>query len=69
MVVNAYVSGRWRGNLLDLLEPGFSPAFRPSFIDNGAFPEDWFEKTGRCGRECTGCGYCEGVFREVCKCL
>ena len=69
MVVKAYVVGRWQGNLLDLLEPGFSPAFRPSFIDNAAFPEGWFEKTGHCERECTGCGYCERVFREVCKCL
>ena len=67
MVVNAYVGGSWRGNLLDLLEPGFSPAFRPSFVDNAAFPPDWFERTGRCGRECTGCGYCEKVFDDVCK--
>ena len=69
MVMNAYVGGSWRGNLLDLLEPGFSPAFRPSFIDNAAFPSDWFERTGRCARECSNCGYCEKVFGRVCRCL
>ena len=65
LVVDAYVRGSFRGNLLDLLEPGFSPAFRPQVIDNAAFPPDWFERSGRCGRECTGCGYCERVWAAV----
>ncbi len=34
---------------------------------NAAFPPDWFEKTGACPRECTGCGYCERVFETVCR--
>ena len=65
LVVDAYVRGRFRGNLLDLLEPGFSPAFRPTAIDNAAFPPDWFERTGACTRGCTDCGYCEKVFADV----
>ena len=65
MVIEAYARGAFRGNLLDLLEPGFSPAFRPAFIDNAAFPPDWFDRTGACPRECTGCGYCEQVFVRV----
>lgn len=65
MVVDAYVRGEYRGNLLDLLEPGFSPAFRPRFIDNAAFPADWFEKSGSCARGCTECGYCEKVWKTV----
>lgn len=65
MVVDAYVRGEYRGNLLDLLEPGFSPAFRPRFIDNAAFPSDWFEKSGACVRGCTGCGYCDRIFDSV----
>ena len=59
MVISAYERGTFEGNLLDLFEPGFSPAFFPKFIDNSAFPADWFDRTSACVRECTECGYCE----------
>ena len=65
MVMSAYERGRFEGDLLDLLEPGFSPAFRPRFIDNTAFPPGWSERTGSCARECTACGYCDSVFDKV----
>ena len=65
MVISAYERGRFEGNLLDLFEPGFSPAFYPQFIDNAAFPSDWFERTSVCSRECSGCGYCEDVWKQV----
>jgi len=65
MVVSAYERGRFEGNLLDLLEPGFSPAFYPHFIDNAAFPPDWFEKTSACAPECADCGYCDRVFDGI----
>ena len=65
MVISAYERGCFEGNLLDLFEPGFSPAFFPTFIDNAAFPSDWFERTSACVRECTECGYCEETCRKV----
>ena len=65
MVTEAYVRGEFRGNLLDLLEPGFAPAFCPHSVDNAAFPPDWFERTSACPRECTDCGYCERTWRAV----
>lgn len=67
MVMTAYESGRFEGNLIDLFEPGFSPAFFPHFIDNTAFPSDWFEKTSVCRHECASCGYCERVCASVLK--
>ena len=67
MVISAYARGSFDGNLLDLFEPGFSPAFFPRFIDNAAFPADWFERTSACARECTECGYCDAVFQGVCQ--
>ena len=67
MVISAYERGAFEGNLLDLFEPGFSPAFFPNFVDNAAFPPDWFEKTSACRRECTECGYCEKVLAECMK--
>ena len=65
MVISAYERGSFEGNLLDLFEPGFSPAFFPNFIDNAAFPPDWFEKTSACPRECALCGYCDDALRQV----
>ena len=67
MVISAYERGAFEGNLLDLFEPGFSPAFFPNFIDNAAFPSGWFERTSACARECAECGYCENTLRQVMK--
>jgi hypothetical protein len=58
MVIAAYVRGRHHGNLLDLMEPGFSPAIAPAVIDNDRIPADFFERTSRCDRSCDRCGYC-----------
>lgn len=65
LVVDAYVSHSFRGNIADLMEPGFSPALYQHGImglSNSAFPSDWAAKVGHCDRECTECGYCEKVF-------
>ena len=66
-VLSAYTRRQWRGNLLDLFEPGYGPAFAPSIIDNQAFPEDWFAVTSTCDRQCHKCGYCAGVLEMVLK--
>jgi collagenase-like PrtC family protease len=64
-VLDAYTKGRFRGNLLDLMEPGFGPAFAPAIIDNTRFPEDWFERTSTCDRRCHACEYCAEVLEQV----
>ncbi len=64
-VIDAYVNRRFRGNLLDLMEPGFGPAFAPSVIDNTRFPDDWFERTSTCDRRCHACDYCALVLERV----
>ena len=67
MVVAAYASGRFDGNLLDLLEPGFAPAFAQRVIDNTAFPPDWAERMGNCPGDCEACAYCLDVLAQVLK--
>ena len=67
MVIAAYAARSFRGNLLDLLEPGFSPAFFPNYIDNTAFPEDWAKQTSPCTGDCGGCSYCDRVLKQVLK--
>lgn len=64
-VIGAYIRRRWGGNLLDLMEPGFSPAFAPWVIDNWRFPEDWFTRTSRCSGRCHQCGYCAEVLEQT----
>ncbi len=58
MVVDAYARGSYIGNLLDLCEPGFGPAFAPYIVDNHALPDDFFAVTSTCSRECHKCDYC-----------
>ncbi len=67
MVLNAYSTASFRGNLLDLLEPGFSALLVPMFIDNEAFPDNWFEHTATCGHRCEACSYCKDILGQVLK--
>lgn len=64
-VIAAYVAGRYQGNLLDLFEPGYGPAFAPYIVDNTRFPDDWFAQTSTCDRQCHRCGYCADVLETV----
>ena len=65
MVIDAYAKAEYRGNLLDLFEPGFGPALAPYVMDNDKFPEDWFEKTSHCNKKCEQCNYCQSILRQV----
>lgn len=65
MVIDAYTKGAYSGNLLDLFEPGFGPAFAPYILDNGKFPKDWFEKSATCSKQCRNCNYCQTVLEKI----
>jgi len=65
MVIRAYATRKFLGNLADLCEPGFGPALHPWIIDNTKFPADWFERTNSCKGRCEGCSYCESVLEKV----
>lgn len=65
VVVDAYAKRRYHGNLADLFEPGHGPLFAPWVVDNDRFPEDWYEKTTACHKDCTRCNYCESVRKQV----
>ncbi len=65
MVIGAYASGHFDGNLADLLEPGFSGEFYPYVVDNTRFPADWWQTAGACAVNCTHCGKCEAVAKQV----
>ncbi|OGV33511.1 MAG: hypothetical protein A2020_10460 [Lentisphaerae bacterium GWF2_45_14] len=67
MVIGAYANQSFSGNLLDLFEPGFSSAFSPYYIDNKSFPDDFFEKTSTCSKNCEICKYCADALEKVIK--
>ncbi len=41
LVIAAYARRSFSGNVLDLLEPGFSDLLYPSILRNEEFPDDW----------------------------
>lgn len=57
-VVMAYARGRFRGNMLDLTEPSYSRRFMAHILDAEKFPDDWFQRTSSCRRNCESCTYC-----------
>ncbi|MBM4080946.1 MAG: hypothetical protein FJ278_14675 [Planctomycetes bacterium] len=65
MVIEAYVRGRYSGNLPNLLEPGHGPLFAPYAMDNTRFPADWFDRVTSCDKRCHACAYCAGVLKQV----
>lgn len=51
------------------LRAGILAGVFPRFIDNAAFPSDWFDRTSACPGDCADCGYCGRVFGGVLKWL
>ncbi|MDO4573723.1 MAG: hypothetical protein Q4D98_00755 [Planctomycetia bacterium] len=64
-VVEAYATGHFSGNVLDLTEPAHSGSFYPLILDNTRFPEDFGNRTGHCGGKCVDCDFCETTFSTV----
>ncbi len=64
-VIAAYATGRFRGNLLDLLEPGHGEAFSGYAIDASRLPEDFFERVTSCGGRCWQCRWCAEVLVQA----
>ena len=69
LILKAYTSGGFDGDLLLLLDPGFSFFIRPNIFDNKAFPKEWSEGkiAGLCAADCTHCGKCTEVLKRVFK--
>lgn len=65
MVIGAYARGWYAGNLLDLFEPSYSPAFAPFVVDSAKIPADFWEHTVACNKNCHQCNYCEKVMNKA----
>ena len=68
LVLAAYCSGRFDGNVLDLTEPCISQAFAPQILDNRLL--DGVELPGSCcDRECGDCRKCEEILKKAVRSL
>ena len=65
MVIGAYARRMYSGNLLDLFEPGFAPAFMPYVIDSSKIPDNFWERTTKCNKKCESCTYCNEVLNKA----
>lgn len=65
MVIGAYARRRYFGNLLDLFEPGFGPAFEPYAVDSSKIPDDFWNVTTACNKDCEHCNYCKTVLDQA----
>ena len=62
MILGAYCSGNFDGNLLDLTEPCYAEKFAPKILDNRSL--DGVELPGSCGSNCINCGKCREILEK-----
>ena len=69
LILKAYTSGSYDGDLFLLLDFPFSALSRPVMLDNKAFPQEWSggKIAGLCANDCTHCGKCAEVLDLVLK--
>ena len=63
MVVAAYTSGRFDGNVFNLTEPCFAGVAAPYILDNRRLCAD--DLPGACADDCRHCGKCEKVLEKA----
>lgn len=55
--IDAYVAGKYDGNLLDLMDAMGDLSDRVH-VDNRALPDDYMERVAACIKDCGTCGWC-----------
>ena len=65
-VLSAYVGHRYRGSVMELLEPNHSGIFYPNYIENANFDGNFGAHVMHCDKNCEACGFCADVMRRAC---
>lgn len=65
-VLKAYLGQRYRGSVMELLEPNHSGAFYPDYIENANFDEAFAGHVMTCDKHCETCSFCADVMRRAC---
>lgn len=65
-VLNAYLNRKYRGSVMELLEPDHSGILYPDYIENSNFDADFATHVMNCNKNCEDCHFCEKVMRRAC---
>jgi hypothetical protein len=65
-VLNAYLNRKYRGSVMELLEPDHSGILYPDYIENANFDTDFAACVASCNKKCEDCHFCEEVMRRAC---
>ena len=65
-ILHAYVGKRYRGSVMELLEPNHSGVFYPNYIENANFDENFASHVMNCHKNCKECSFCANVVRRAC---
>ncbi|GEM_PF-122155 len=67
LVLKAYTSRDYDGDLNKIIDPGFHDSLNPYIFSNKLFPKEWSEGkiAGSCANNCTHCGKCTEVLNKV----
>ena len=65
-VLRAYVEGRYRGSVMELLEPNHSGAFYPQYVENSAIPCDFAAQFAFCNSNSERQKICDSAMKAAC---
>ena len=65
-ILKAYIEGRYRGSIMELLEPNHSGIFYPYYIENAKFCKDFALHVMNCNKNCDNCSFCAETTRGAC---
>ena len=64
-VLRAYMERRYRGSVMELLEPNHSGIFYPRYIENSNIPDSFATYVANCDKRCGECGRCAEIMRNA----
>ena len=65
-VLEAYIGKKYRGSVMELLEPNHSGVFYPNYIENANFDEGFATHVMSCNKNCEECSFCADVMKHAC---
>ncbi len=68
-ILRAYTQRKYRGSVMELLEPDHSGLIYPSIVDNGEIPPDFGKTVFECDKSCESCGKCIKALEKATKTL
>ena len=68
-ILEAYVSERYCGSIMELLEPNHSGILYPRYIENANFDKDFAPCVMTCSKNCETCSFCADTMQKACVTL